>query len=381
VRWFGGKGMHGRPRFKGMRRYCTLTDVPLTQTSPAFSLSLCSPPPPRLVHKESDFIDALASCRRESINAFGDDKVLLERYLSNPRHIEVQIVADTHGNCVHLRERDCSIQRRHQKVLEEAPAPCLSPELAQEMGAAAVKAAKAVGYVGAGTVEFLMEAGTTDFYFCEMNTRLQVEHPVTEMVTGVDLVEWQLRVAAGQELPIKNQEDIKVNGHAIEARIYAENPARDFLPATGTLKHLRAPEGPGIRVETGVREGDEVSVFYDPMISKLITYGEDRDDALDKMISALKRYEVAGMPTNIAFVEKCARHPSFREGGVTTGFLDIYEDDVKVEEGERSTDEAIAMAAVARVTRDREANRDGWNAFTESEVRFNRETGRRGPEK
>jgi 3-methylcrotonyl-CoA carboxylase alpha subunit len=237
------------------------------------------------------------------------------------------------------------------------------------MGEAAVKAAKAVGYVGAGTVEFLMEAGTTDFFFCEMNTRLQVEHPVTEMVTGVDLVEWQLRVAAGQELPIKDQADIKVNGHAIEARIYAENPARDFLPATGTLKHLRAPEGPGIRVETGVREGDEVSVFYDPMISKLITYGEDRDAALDKMVAALKRYEVAGMPTNIPFVEKCASHPSFREGGVTTGFLDIYEEDVKVEEGERGTDEGIAIAAVARVTRDREANRDLWNAFTESEVR------------
>eukprot|EP00520_Triparma_pacifica_P014864 CAMPEP_0118664062 /NCGR_PEP_ID=MMETSP0785-20121206/17792_1 /TAXON_ID=91992 /ORGANISM="Bolidomonas pacifica, Strain CCMP 1866" /LENGTH=634 /DNA_ID=CAMNT_0006557903 /DNA_START=127 /DNA_END=2029 /DNA_ORIENTATION=- len=320
----------------------------------------------RLVEKESDFISALESCRRESINAFGDDKVLLERYLSNPRHIEVQIVGDNHGNVVHLRERDCSIQRRHQKVLEEAPAPCLSPELAKDMGEKAVLAAKAVGYRGAGTVEFLMEAGTDEFYFCEMNTRLQVEHPVTEMVTGVDLVEWQLRVAAGQELPITDQSQITTSGHAIEARIYAENPSRDFLPATGTLQHLRPPEGPGIRVETGVREGDDVSVFYDPMISKLITYGSDRDDALDKMISALKRYEVTGMPTNIPFVEKCAKHEEFRKGGVTTGFLDIYADDVKVEEGMKSSEESRAMAAVARVTRDREANRSS-NAFTDSE--------------
>jgi len=204
------------------------------------------------------------------------------------------------------------------------------------------------------------------FYFCEMNTRLQVEHPVTEMVTGVDLVEWQLRVAAGQELPITEQSKIETKGHAIEARIYAENPARDFLPATGNLVHLRAPEGDGVRVETGVREGDDVSVFYDPMISKLITYGEDRNDALDKMIVALKRYEVAGMPTNIPFVEKCARHEEFRRGGVTTGFLDIYAEDVRIEEAAKGSDEAVAMAGVAKVCRDRESNRGENDPFTSS---------------
>lgn len=212
----------------------------------------------RLVHKPEDFLESLESCKRESINSFGDDKVLLERYLTAPRHVEVQIFGDTHGNAVHLHERDCSVQRRHQKVLEEAPAPGLDQTLRERMGEAAVKAAKAVNYVGAGTVEFLMEAGTDDFFFCEMNTRLQVEHPVTELVTGVDLVEWQLRIAAGEPLPILDQDQIKTKGHAIEARIYAENPARNFLPATGHLFHLSPPTGEGVRVDTGVRQGDDV---------------------------------------------------------------------------------------------------------------------------
>ncbi len=300
----------------------------------------------RLVHKPEDFLSSLESCRRESQNAFGDTDVLLERYLSAPRHVEVQIFGDTHGNAVHLYERDCSVQRRHQKVLEEAPAPSLSPELRQRMGEAAVLAAKAVNYVGAGTVEFLMEAGTDDFFFCEMNTRLQVEHPVTEMVTGVDLVAWQLHVAAGNPLPVLDQSSIETKGHAIEARIYAENPANNFLPATGTLEHLSPPSGDGVRVETGVRQGDDVSVYYDPMISKLICYAPDRDAAINKLLASLKSYQVSGMPTNIDFVQKCADHPAFREGGVTTGFLDIYADDVRVSEAPPSS-VAHALAACA----------------------------------
>ncbi|GMI02803.1 hypothetical protein TrVE_jg10625 [Triparma verrucosa] len=301
----------------------------------------------RLVHKPEDFLESLESCKRESINSFGDDKVLLERYLTAPRHVEVQIFGDTHGNAVHLHERDCSVQRRHQKVLEEAPAPGLDQTLRERMGEAAVKAAKAVNYVGAGTVEFLMEAGTDDFFFCEMNTRLQVEHPVTELVTGVDLVEWQLRIAAGEPLPILDQDQIKTKGHAIEARIYAENPARNFLPATGHLFHLSPPTGEGVRVDTGVRQGDDVSVFYDPMISKLICYDENREKTIDKLLASLKEYEVVGMPTNIPFVEKCAAHEAFRKGGVTTGFLEIYADDVQIPEGVEASDTAKGLAALA----------------------------------
>ncbi|GMH77781.1 hypothetical protein TL16_g07531 [Triparma laevis f. inornata] len=319
----------------------------------------------RLVHKPEDFLESLESCKRESINSFGDDKVLLERYLTAPRHVEVQIFGDTHGNAVHLHERDCSVQRRHQKVLEEAPAPGLDQKLRERMGEAAVLAAKAVGYVGAGTVEFLMEAGTDDFFFCEMNTRLQVEHPVTELVTGVDLVEWQLRIAAGEPLPLK-QEEIVTKGHAIEARIYAENPARDFLPATGHLFHLSPPTGEGVRVDTGVRQGDDVSIFYDPMISKLICYAENRDLAIEKLLASLKEYEVVGMPTNIPFVEKCAAHEAFRKGGVTTGFLEIYADDVQIPEGVEASDTAKGLAALALAIEGIKST----NGFVESSFRL-----------
>eukprot|EP00816_Leptocylindrus_hargravesii_P009470 CAMPEP_0196821590 /NCGR_PEP_ID=MMETSP1362-20130617/79967_1 /TAXON_ID=163516 /ORGANISM="Leptocylindrus danicus, Strain CCMP1856" /LENGTH=670 /DNA_ID=CAMNT_0042200831 /DNA_START=492 /DNA_END=2504 /DNA_ORIENTATION=- len=284
----------------------------------------------KVVLHENDFLEALESCKRESLSSFGDDRVIIERYLTAPRHVEFQIFADMYGNTVHLHERDCSIQRRHQKVLEEAPAPGLGEELRRRMGEVAVQAAKAVNYVGAGTVEFLLEDGTDDFFFCEMNTRLQVEHPVTEMVTGVDLVEWQLRIASGESLPVKDQASITTNGHAIEARIYAENPSRNFLPATGTLKHLQPPSGDGIRVDSGVKQGDTVKVFYDPMISKLIAYGKDREDAIERLLAALRNYQVIGTPTNIPFVEKCADHQAFREGGVTTKFLESYEQDVLV---------------------------------------------------
>jgi 3-methylcrotonyl-CoA carboxylase alpha subunit len=258
----------------------------------------------RIVREHSEFAAALEACQREAKNSFGDPRVLIERYLPTPRHVELQVFADKHGNAVHLFERDCSVQRRHQKVLEEAPAPGLPDELRGRMGAAAVAAAKAVGYVGAGTVEFMVDPHDLSFYFMEMNTRLQVEHPVTEAITGVDLVEWQLRVASGEPLPLK-QHEIQRRGHAIEARVYAENPANNFLPATGVLKHLVPPvcgTETGVRVDTGVIQGDTVSVFYDPMISKLICWGETRADALRKMRGALRAYRVVGLANNIRCV-------------------------------------------------------------------------------
>ena len=250
--------------------------------------------------------------------------MLIEKYLSAPRHIEIQVFADTHGNAVYLFERDCSVQRRHQKVLEEAPAPGMKPEHRRAMGEAAVACAKAIGYVGAGTVEFIAAdsfARDGAFYFMEMNTRLQVEHPVTEMVTGEDLVEWQLRVAAGEPLP-KRQDELALTGHAIEARIYAEDPERGFLPSIGTLVHLRAPvEGPAVRVDTGVRAGDAISPHYDPMIAKLIVHGEDRPAALRRLAEALAEYEIVGVATNVAFLQRVVAHQAFASGAVDTGLI------------------------------------------------------------
>ena len=270
----------------------------------------------RIVQDSFSFEEALASCKREAMTSFGDDKVLVEKYLTRPRHIEVQVFADKHGNCVYLFDRDCSVQRRHQKVLEEAPAPCMSLELKQAMGEAAVNAAKAVNYEGAGTVEFIAEADNEgqagQFYFMEMNTRLQVEHPVTEMITGQDLVEWQLRVAAGESLPLM-QHELKEHGHALEARIYAENPENQFLPSTGTLFSMKMPkEERGIvRVDTGVREGDIISPFYDPMIAKLIVWGEDRPTALARMATALAQVNIVGLSSNVAFLGRLVKNESF----------------------------------------------------------------------
>src|SRR5512138_352971 len=248
----------------------------------------------RRVDAPEDFEAALAACRREAAQAFGDDRVLLERYVLRPRHVEIQVFGDRHGNCLHLFERDCSVQRRHQKVLEEAPAPGMTPERRAAMGAAAVAAAKAIGYVGAGTVEFIADQAGT-FHFMEMNTRLQVEHPVTEMITGLDLVEWQLRVAAGEPLPMA-QEQLRIRGHALEARIYAEDPDRGFLPSTGKLIHLAPPaESLHVRVDTGVAQGDEITPYYDPMIAKLIVWDETRDLALARMLQALANYRIVGV--------------------------------------------------------------------------------------
>jgi len=275
----------------------------------------------RLVEQSADFPDALASCKREAISSFGDDHVLIEKYITKPRHIEIQVFADTLGNCVYLFERDCSVQRRHQKVLEEAPAPGMPEERRRQMGEAAVAAAKAVGYVGAGTVEFIaMQDGT--FYFMEMNTRLQVEHPVTEMITGQDLVEWQLRVAAGQPLPLR-QEQLAIRGHALEARIYAEDANKGFLPATGKLIRLAPPtESINVRVDTGVEEGDEITPFYDPMIAKLIVWDETRDGALARMRKALADYQVAGLTTNIDFLSRLVACPAFAGADLDTGLIE-----------------------------------------------------------
>ena len=288
----------------------------------------------RAVDKAEDFAAALASCKREAINSFGDDAVLIEKYVQRPRHIEIQVFGDTHGNYVYLFERDCSVQRRHQKVLEEAPAPGMTPELRQRMGEAAVAAARAVSYVGAGTVEFIVEQradGSMEFFFMEMNTRLQVEHPVTEAITGQDLVEWQLRVASGETLPLR-QDQLRINGHAIEARICAENPDNNFLPATGTLQvyglpdcvtfeRADAPGGPRVRVDSGVRQGDAISPFYDSMVAKLIVHGETRAQALARLDVALAQTHIVGLNTNVQFLRNVVQSKSFVQADLDTGLI------------------------------------------------------------
>jgi len=274
----------------------------------------------RRVDAPSDFEAALVSCKREASGAFGDDAVLVEKYVLSPRHIEIQVFADRHGQCVSLFERDCSVQRRHQKVLEEAPAPGMTPERRVAMGRAAVDAAKAVGYVGAGTVEFIVEPDG-GFYFMEMNTRLQVEHPVTEMITGLDLVEWQLRVAAGEPLP-RREEELVLSGHAIEARIYAEDPSKGFLPSTGTLAHLSMPASPDVRIDSGVEQGDEITPFYDPMVAKLIVRGADRREALTRMRAALDAVRIVGVASNVEFLGRVVRCASFAEAKLDTGLIE-----------------------------------------------------------
>ena len=312
----------------------------------------------RIVESSEDLKAALASCKREATSSFGDDKVLIEKYLTRPRHIEIQVFADSLGNCVYLFERDCSVQRRHQKVLEDAPAPGMTEERRRAMGEAAVAAARAVGYVGAGTVEFIANQDGS-FYFMEMNTRLQVEHPVTEMITGQDLVEWQLRVASGEALPLR-QDQLRINGHALEARIYAENPDNNFLPSIGRLRHLRMPEAvsfslgdnpahpAAVRIDSGVRAGDAISPFYGPMIAKLIVWGRDREEALAQMASALSHYQVVGLTSNIAFLKRLVESPPFAGADLDTGLIERNQD-VLFPAPQPAGFDVLALAAVALV--------------------------------
>ncbi len=308
----------------------------------------------RQVWSAAQFHEELAAAKREASSSFGDDDMLVEKYLTRPRHVEIQVFCDNHGNGVYLAERDCSIQRRHQKVIEEAPAPGLSAEQRAQMGDTALRAAHAINYAGAGTVEFLFDEDGS-FYFMEMNTRLQVEHPVTEMITGVDLVEWQLRVAAGELLP-KQQAAIEINGHAFEARIYAEDPDHDFLPASGSLSFLRAPqESATVRVDTGVRQGDEVSVHYDPMIAKLIVWGSDRAQALRQLAVSLSEYRVAGLTTNIDFLYNIATSEPFRAAELDTSFIEKHQQLLFAEQVVDQTEEIALAALYLLLERDRQA--------------------------
>ena len=340
----------------------------------------------RVVEKSEDFAAALASCQREAINSFGSDAVLIEKYVQRPRHIEIQVFGDTHGNCVYLFERDCSVQRRHQKVLEEAPAPGMTEALRAQMGAAAVAAAKAVNYVGAGTVEFIVEQTAYDqpesmkFYFMEMNTRLQVEHPVTEAITGLDLVEWQLRVASGEPLPLQ-QSEIRMTGHAIEARICAENPDNNFLPATGTLQVYRKPQAASFergttRIDDGVREGDTISPFYDSMVAKLIVHGDTREQALARLDTALAQTHIVGLNTNVQFLRHVVRSPAFANAQLDTAL--IQRESAVLFKQDPVGLQAAAAAVIADALRSEAAaqgadpfsRRDGWQSHGTTRRRF-----------
>jgi 3-methylcrotonyl-CoA carboxylase alpha subunit len=347
----------------------------------------------RIVEKSTDFADALASCQREAMNSFGNDAVLVEKYVQRPRHIEIQVFADTQGNCVYLFERDCSVQRRHQKVLEEAPAPGMTATLRKQMGEAAVAAAKAVNYVGAGTVEFIVEQEAYDkpesmkFYFMEMNTRLQVEHPVTEAITGLDLVEWQLRVASGEPLPLQ-QDQLRMHGHAIEARICAENPDNNFLPATGVLKVYRKPAcssfevakyssvSGAVRIDDGVREGDSISPFYDSMVAKLIVHGETRAQALAYLDAALGQTHIVGLTTNVQFLRRVLKTDSFKTAKLDTALITREEKHLFAQEplGLPFTLAAVVAHTLQEETalqgNDPFSQRDGWRAYGVASRRF-----------
>jgi 3-methylcrotonyl-CoA carboxylase alpha subunit len=340
----------------------------------------------RVVERSEDFAAALASCKREALNSFGSDAVLIEKYVQRPRHIEIQVFGDTQGNCVYLFERDCSVQRRHQKVLEEAPAPGMTEALRSQMGAAAVAAAKAVNYVGAGTVEFIVEQTAYDqpesmkFFFMEMNTRLQVEHPVTEAITGLDLVEWQLRVASGEPLPLR-QDQLRIQGHAIEARICAENPDNNFLPATGTLQVYRKPQASSFergttRIDDGVREGDTISPFYDSMVAKLIVHGDTREQALARLDTALAQTQIVGLNTNVQFLRYVVRSDAFAHAQLDTALIQ-RESSVLFKQDPVGL-EAAAAAVIADALRSEAADqgtdpfsrRDGWQSYGTTRRRF-----------
>ncbi|WP_421805131.1 acetyl-CoA carboxylase biotin carboxylase subunit [Flagellimonas sp.] len=305
----------------------------------------------RIVEKEEDLESGMKRAISEATSAFGDGSVFVEKYVTSPRHIEVQVMADTHGNVLHFFERECSVQRRHQKVVEEAPSAILTPELRKEMGEAACKVAKSCDYIGAGTVEFLMDADH-NFYFLEMNTRLQVEHPVTELITGVDLVELQIKVARGEELPMK-QEDLTINGHAVELRVYAEDPLNDFLPSVGNLETYQLPVGEGIRVDNGFREGMDIPIYYDPMLSKLITYGKTREEAIELMLDAIQNYKVKGVQTTLPFGSFVFAHEAFRSGNFDTHFVKNYYAPEMIKEQTSNEAEIAAMIALYQFLEDK----------------------------
>ncbi|EDO35168.1 predicted protein, partial [Nematostella vectensis] len=306
----------------------------------------------RIVNSPDEFHEMLESAKNESIKSFNDDSMLVEKFVETPRHVEVQVFGDRQGNVVYLYERDCSVQRRHQKIIEEAPAPGVSDEVRRSIGEAAVRAAKAVGYFGAGTVEFIMDS-SQNFYFMEMNTRLQAKHPITEMITGLDLVEWQLKIAAGEDLPLK-QEEVQLHGHAFEARVYAEDPSSDFLPGAGPLLHLSTPqETQHIRIDTGVRQGDQVSTYYDPMIAKLVVWSETRPSALRLLKESLKKYNVVGLETNISFLTSLCGHNSFQAGDVHTDFIKQHMADLFPAKGSMPGDD-VAQAGLALLLLERE---------------------------
>ena len=309
----------------------------------------------RIARSGEDLMAGIEAGQREAKGAFGDDSVYLEKYIEEPRHVEFQILADNHGHVVHLFERECSIQRRHQKIVEESPSTALDPELRRRMGETARKVIQATGYNNAGTVEFLLDKDR-NFYFLEVNARLQVEHPVTELVTGIDLVHQQLRIAAGEELMFR-QEDLKQSGHAIECRIYAEDPRQNFLPSSGRVLYLREPAGPGIRHDCGIYSGSEVPIYYDPILAKLIVWGEDRDMACDRMIQALKDYVVLGIKTSIDFLRDVIGHSAFRSGRTTTSFISEHFSEWKGKEEDEGTLQMIAAAAAYDTLNKKKAGR------------------------
>ena len=305
----------------------------------------------RVVEKEEDFVSQMDRAISEATNAFGDGSVFIEKYVTIPRHIEIQIMADSHDNVLYIFERECSIQRRHQKVVEEAPSSILTPEKRKEMGEAAVKVARACDYLGAGTVEFLMD-GDLNFYFLEMNTRLQVEHPVSEMISGLDLVELQIKVAQGEVLEMK-QEDLQIKGHAMELRVYAEDSMNDFLPNVGFLSTYKLPEGEGIRVDNGIEEGMDVPIYYDPMLSKLVTYGKTREESIELMIKAIDNYHVEGVATTLPFGKFVMEHEAFRSGDFDTGFVKSYYNPEKMKANLDTEAEIAAMIALQQYISDK----------------------------
>ncbi|MCX3263573.1 acetyl-CoA carboxylase biotin carboxylase subunit [Pedobacter agri] len=307
----------------------------------------------RIVEQVDDFEEQMQLAVSEATSAFGDGAVFIERYVTSPRHIEIQVLGDQHGNIVHLFERECSVQRRHQKVVEEAPSSVLTPEIRAKMGKCAVDVARSVNYTGAGTVEFILDENL-DFFFLEMNTRLQVEHPVTELITGIDLVKEQIRIASGEPLSFR-QDDLKINGHAVELRVYAEDPNNNFLPDIGTLKTYKTPKGNGVRVDDGFEQGMEVPIYYDPMIAKLITYGKDREEAIDRMIRAIEEYDITGIETTLAFGKFVMQHDAFRSGAFDTHFVSKYFNPESLEKADKQ--EAMIAALIAAQLFDQKESR------------------------